>query len=278
MSIELVTKYTPYVDELFATESKHQQITNRNFSWDGAHTIKLYKAGTSAMHDYGRAGAGTGNWSRYGEVKDLEATTSSYTLRKDRSFTFVIDRLDSDETLNALNGATALARQLREVVVPEIDTYVINKMVEGAGNKAEAAALTHENIYDAIITGTNALDAAEVPETGRYLLVTPDTYKVMKTSPYIIMETDIGEQMRMKGVIATVDGMPVIRIPAARVPAGFGFMIAHSIATTAPVKLADYRTHANPPGINGTLVEGRICYDAFVLENKAKALYYHPIS
>ena len=31
---------------------------------------------------------------------------------------------------------------------------------------------------------------------------------------------------------------------------------------------------ANPPGISGALVEGRICYDAFVLDNKAKALYY----
>jgi hypothetical protein len=27
-------------------------------------------------------------------------------------------------------------------------------------------------------------------------------------------------------------------------------------------------------GISGSLVEGRICYDAFVLENKAKAIYY----
>lgn len=35
-----------------------------------------------------------------------------------------------------------------------------------------------------------------------------------------------------------------------------------------------YKTHDNPPGINGALVEGRICYDAFVLENKAKAIYY----
>lgn len=117
-----------------------------------------------------------------------------------------------------------------------------------------------------------------MPESGRFLVVTPETYKYMKLNAYIIMETDIGENMRMKGIISTVDGMPVIRVPASRVPADFGFMIVHSIATTAPVKLSDYRTHENPPGINGTLVEGRICYDAFVLENKAKAIYYQPVS
>lgn len=51
-------------------------------------------------------------------------------------------------------------------------------------------------------------------------------------------------------------------------------MIAHPVATVAPTKLEDYVIHENPPGINGALVEGRINYDAFVLDNKAKALYY----
>ena len=51
-------------------------------------------------------------------------------------------------------------------------------------------------------------------------------------------------------------------------------MIAHPVATVAPTKLEDYKAHQDPPGISGELVEGRICYDAFVLENKAKAIYY----
>ena len=39
-------------------------------------------------------------------------------------------------------------------------------------------------------------------------------------------------------------------------------------------KLQDYRIHSDPPGISGSLVEGRVVYDAFVLQNKAKAIYY----
>lgn len=31
------------------------------------------------------------------------------------------------------------------------------------------------------------------------------------------------------------------------------------------------------PGISGDLVEGRICYDAFVLDNKKKAIYYQAV-
>ena len=74
--------------------------------------------------------------------------------------------------------------------------------------------------------------------------------------------------------MSNLDGANVIKVPAARLPEGFGFMVAHPCATVAPTKLEDYNTHANPPGISGQLVEGRIAYDAFVLENKAKAIYY----
>ena len=80
--------------------------------------------------------------------------------------------------------------------------------------------------------------------------------------------------MRLKGVIGMLDGMAVIKIPAIRLPEKCGFMICHPSATVAPTKLEDYKIHQDPPGISGVLVEGRINYDAFVLENKAKAIYY----
>ena len=58
----------------------------------------------------------------------------------------------------------------------------------------------------------------------------------------------------------------------------FGFMLAHPSATVAPVKLEDYRVHQDPPGLSGSLVEGRICYDAFVLDNKTEAIYYQAVT
>ena len=274
MAIELVTKFQPYVDEQFSTESKKSLLTNQDFKWTGAHTVKVYKVGTSKMNDYGRNGTEGSNWSRYGAVEDLDATTEEFALKKDRSFTFVIDKLDQDETGNQLEAASALARQNREVVIPEVDTYTYGVMAANAGQIPDAVDLTRDNIYDLITAGSQALDDAEVPEEGRVLVVTPATLKIMKKSPDIVMETNIGNELRLKGVIAIVDGMSVQKIPALRLPKGFGFMIAHPVATVAPTKLEDYTIHQNPPGISGSLVEGRICYDAFVLDNKKKAIYY----
>lgn len=273
MSIDLTTKFTPHVDEMFTAESKKSVLTNKDFTWDGAHSIKVYKVNTVDMNDYDRNG-NNNSFSRYGEAKDLSATTEEMTLKRDRSFTFVIDRLDADETQQAVSAASALARQMREVVIPEVDQYTYGVMCEKAGHKPEATTITAENIYSMILEGNKALDDDMVPETGRNIVVTPDVYVAMKKSPDITMETDIGNDLRLKGVIGMLDGCNIIKVPAARLPEDFGFMICHPMATVAPTKLESYKTHIDPPGINGSLVEGRICYDAFVLDNKATAIYY----
>ena len=186
MAISLVTQYLPYVDELFTKESKKSMLTNQDLSWTGAHTIKVYKVTTASMNDYDRAGAGDG--SRYGKIQGLDATTEEFALKKDRSFTFAIDKLDKDETGGQMAAASALARQVREVVIPEVDTYVYGVMTAGAGHKPAALALTSENIYTAITDANTALDNADVPETGRVLVVTPDTYLLMKRCKDITME------------------------------------------------------------------------------------------
>ena len=274
MAIDLVTKFLPYVDEQFKNESKKSLLTNDDFDWTGAHTIRVYKISTGAMTDYGRSGPADGNWSRYGAVESLDATTEEFTLKKDRSFTFAIDKLDTDETAQQLAGATALARQDREVVIPEVDSYVYGIMATGAGTKPTALALTTDNIFDEIMKASQTLDDAEVPETERVLLVSPATYLLMKKCADIVMDTDVGQDMRLKGVIANIDGASVVKVPSVRLPSNFGFMMAHPSATVAPVKLEDYTVHENPPGISGSLVEGRICYDAFVLDNKKMGIYY----
>lgn len=283
MSIALVKKYAPYTDELFKAESKISLLTNTDFDWTGAHTVAVWKIGTVPMNDYSRNRGSdydeesVATLSRYGKIIDLAAQTEEMMLTKDRSFIFNVDRLDEDETAGQVAAASALARELREVVVPEVDAYAYNVMVTKAGTKATAAALTKENVYTSILAGSEALDAAEVPDTERVLVVTPAAYTLLKQST-AFDSTDVGAEMKLKGVVGILDGMAVIKVPASRLPENFGFMIAHPSATVAPVKLEDYGTHNDTPLSSGTIVTGRICYDAFVLDNKAKGIYYHPIA
>lgn len=283
MAVNLTTEFRPYVDEMFTTESKKSLLTNNDFDWTGAHTVKIHKVNTVSMNDYDRDGSSVGTTadegepvitSRYGVLGKVENTLEELTLTKDRSFTFAIDKMDKEETGQVLSGATALARQQREVIIPEIDTYVYGKMAAGAGTKVTDTTLTADNIYEEIVEGNTVLDDAEVPETGRILLVTPGTHLLMKRCSDIIMNTDVTAEMRLRGVIGNLDGLTVIKVPKKRMPTNFGFMIAHPVATVAPTKLEEYKVHQDPPGISGELVEGRIVYDAFVLDNKKMAIYY----
>lgn len=278
MSVELTTIYAPKTDELFAAESKISLLTNTDYDWTGAHTVKVWKISTSEMNDYNRNRAKgqseVASVSRYGELIDLNAQTEEMTLKKDRSFIFNIDKLDMDETAQQLAAETALARQLREVVIPEVDKYTYGVMAAGAGRTVVGETTTPANIYSLILDGSEFLDDNEVPETERVLVVVPSTYTMLKQSD-IFDKTDVGAEMRARGVVATLDGMNVIKIPSSRTPANFGFMIAHPSATTAPVKLEDYGMHEDTPLSSGTIVTGRICYDAFVLDNKKKGIYVY---
>lgn len=282
MAIELVERYLPYVDEQFTEESKKQYLTNNDFSFAGAKSVKVYKISTGTMQDYGRINSGQNTQlaSRYGTIEDLNATTQTMMLSKDRSFTFAIDKMDQDETGETLEAASALARQIREKVIPEVDTYTLNKMCEKAGNKPEAVTISGGNIYELIFSANAALDDADAPDTGRVLVVTPQTLLLMKTAKdnsgryQDMVNAVLDESLRKVGFVGRLDGMDVLKVSAKRLPENFGFMVAHPCATVAPAKLESYKTHQDPPGISGSLVEGRIVYDAFILDNKKDAIYY----
>ena len=84
MAINLTEKFTEHVDEMFTTESKKALVTNRDYNWTGAHTIKVHKVNTVGMNDYDRLGTGE-NSSRYGALGSVENTLEEFTLRKDLS-------------------------------------------------------------------------------------------------------------------------------------------------------------------------------------------------
>ena len=135
---------------------------------------------------------------------------------KDRSFIFNIDKLDFDETNEQLEAGSALARQLREVVVPEVDKHVYDKMAAGAGKKV-TKALTKADVYTAILAGSEYMDDKEVPDTERVLVVTPATYALLKQATEFD-NTDVGADMKLRGVVGYLDGMAVVRVPASRLP------------------------------------------------------------
>ena len=273
MAINYASKYASKIDERFAIGALTTPAVNNDYDFIGVKTVNVYSVPTAPMNDYQREGA-----SRYGTPSELENSVQEMTLNQDRGFTFTIDRGNYNDTQMANSAGAALQRQIDEVIIPEIDVYRLSVMAAKEGISSATKAITKDNAYEAFLDGTTALTNNKVPAGNRVAFVSASFYKLIKLDPSFIKSGDLAQNTLMKGQIGAIDGIPLILTPDSYFPENVSFIITNKIATVSPVKLSDYKIHDNPPGINGWLVEGRVYYDAFVLDNKAKAIYVHKIA
>ena len=269
MAINYAEKYSTKIDERFTLGAKTTPAVNNDYDFVGVETVKVYSIPTAAMNDYALTGS-----SRYGTPSELQNAVQELTLKKDRSFTYTIDRASRDDTMMTMDAGRSLQRQIDEVIIPEIDTYRLSKICAATGNTT-TAALTNQNAYSAFLKGEEALTEAKAPTAGRVAFVSAPYFTLIKEDSMFVKNGDMSQRITLNGEIGTIDGVPLILLPSSYLPENVAFVITNPIATCGPIKLADYKIHDNPPGINGWLVEGRVRYDAFVLDNKADAIYVH---
>ena len=162
--INLATKYADKVDERFYRESQAMVALNNDYKFTGEKTVKVYSIPIVPMNDYSRSGS-----SRYGTPADLSRNVQSLTITKDRSFTFIIDKGDKIQSQMVSDAGKSLSRQLREVVIPEFDTYVFKTLFDSAvanGNYA-SSAIGKTDAYEAFLAGMEHMGNKSVPDRGR---------------------------------------------------------------------------------------------------------------
>jgi len=240
-------------------------------------TVKVYSIPVVDLSDYTRSGS-----NRYGSPSELENQVQTMQIRKDRGWTFTIDKLNKNQSMMVMDAGKAVARQLALKVIPEVDTYTFNQIALAApSTHRDATTVTKSNAYGLFLDAQQALGDANVPDEGRVALVSYAFAGLLKQDPAFMRDCDTAQNMQIKGLLGMVDGCKIIRVPASRLPTGYvattthaDFILCHPIATVAPTVLSEYKIHTDAPGISGWLVEGRISYDAFVLNNKKDAIYY----
>lgn len=270
MAVNYAEKYANIIDEEMSKESLTDKATNRDFNFDGVNKVNVYSIPTVPLNDYDM----TAETNRYGTPTELGNDVQTLELKQDKSFTFSIDRRNATDTVMAMSAAKALARQIKDVVTPTIDKYRIQKFTERAhADHVKQETLTNETAYSAFLEGSMVLFDAKVPTAGRIAFVTPAFYKMIKLDKNFVSSGDKGQEIAINGAVGKIDNTTIIVAPTDYFVTGTNFIICHPMAMTSPIKLADYKQHENPQGINGWLVEGRIYFDAFVLDKKKKAIY-----
>ena len=272
MAVNYASKYSTQIDERFKLGLMTGAGTNQDYDWIGVETVNVYSVPTVPLNDYASSGT-----SRYGTPQELGNNVQEMKVEQDRSFTFTIDRKSRDDTMMTMEAGKALMRENDEVIIPDVDTYRLAKIVSGAST-VKTGNITSSNAYEAFLDVQAALDDLKAPAGGRVAFITPTYYKNIKLDDSFTKKGDMATQIAIKGMVGEVDGVPMIKVPSSYLPEGVDFVITNAACTPAPVKMEDYTIHENPPGISGWLVEGRVRFDAFVLNEKKAAIGVHKSS
>jgi len=268
MAINYAEKYSDRVAERFKTGSLTNSAVNQDYSFLGARTVRVYTIGTVPLNNYSATGA-----NRYGTPVELPDMVQEMVLSQDKGFAMTIDKGNNLDQMLTKNAGKALRRQIDEVVIPYIDGYRLKRMCEQAGSIVPMAEPAVSTVVAAVLAAGERLDESLVPRTDRTLFIGTKYYTLLKGSGEFLGLEKLGEKALAKGIVGEIDGAKVVPVASSRMPADCFFILAHRDSTTSPVKLDEYKVHENPPGISGALVEGRLYFDAFVLNAKKMGVY-----
>lgn len=273
-TINYASKYSDVIDERFKLSSVTTEAVNNNYDFSGVNTVFVYSTELAELGDYDL----TAGSNRYGVPKEIGNRVQELKLTQDKAFTFTIDKRNSDDTMMTQQAAKCLQRHIDEIVVPTIDKYRLSKLAVNAGVSATFSYAKSSSPYEHYLDVAMQLTENEIPTENRIVYMTPKFYKALRLDPLFVGTSDSAANIAQNGNLTQIDGASIKVVPSSYLPTGTNFIITHPIAMCSPVKLAEYNTHDNPPGISGWLVEGRVYYDAFVLNNKKKAIAISTVS
>lgn len=288
MAVNLADKFEDKTSDLLKARRKTEKMVNRDWSWDGVNAINVYTLVDPTMNTYDPTAASN----RYGTPSEVQDTVQNWALTRDRSWTKVIDKKNFQDQQMVKKPGKYLAQATKNVLVPEIDAYVLSTIATAAntnGRDTTAAsalavatgvtsgASSSSNGYNNVIALNANVTDNEGAEEGRILGCTAIFYNYLKQGNYVLA-SDIAQRQRGTGDLGTVDNCEVVIVPSSRMPANVDFIITHPNVTVSPEKLVDYTLHNNAPGYSGALLEYRHRYDAFVDKNQLPQLAVHKTS
>ena len=264
MAINLATKYAPQIDEVIRKGTLTGAGVNNDVDFVGAKTVKIYSMDTAPLNDYSASGS-----NRYGIPTELEDTTQEMTMTQAKSFSFTIDKTNAVDSPEGVRDAgRALQRQIDQKIIPEVDRYRLAVFANNAGVRKYTENST-SNAYSTFVNANSAITDNEFPVEGRVAFCTNAFIELLKLSPEFTKATELAQdKIIFKGMVGECDGVAIIAVPSHRMPTGVTFIITHPMCAPAPVKIQDYKIHADPPGIAGHLVEGLLYHDCFVFDKK----------
>lgn len=186
-----------------------------------------------------------GSYTKHTDItwEDIDDATRALVIDQQKYFAFELDDIEAAQSVNggavlnqALDNATY---QLRDVA----DAFLLaamNTAVQGGANDLGTVAIhtTAKNLYDTFVDLAVTLDVDNVPEEGRFAVVSPSLHgRLLKLDTFITPGDQAAPAARMNGYIGSIAGLDIYKsnnLPAVTDAAATGgiAIAGHSMATT----------------------------------------------
>ena len=270
--MNLATKYLKPINERWEALSQIALIASSRYVFKGGRTFVIYSIPYAPLVDYTRNGL-----ARFGTPNDLSRNIQTLNVTQDKGFALILDKGDEVQSDYAVGPGKALDNEIRRVIVPAYDTYCFKVMVDSAlaNGHTSTVEITKNNAHEMLLNGIEHLHNRNVPMDGCVCFCTYNFANKLMLDQSFMRFGDRSQEMILRGELGMADGIKIVAVAANRLPAGAAFLLVHKDAVAAPRQIDEYRTHEDPPGLSGTLCEGRILYDCFVLDENSDGIYYH---
>jgi hypothetical protein len=225
--------------QIFQQELDRQVVAKATTGWmeanaglviyNGGNTVKVPKITTDGLGNYDRANGFTSGASTL--------TYETFTMSQDRGRTFMLDRMDVDETNFVATASTIMGEFQRTQVIPEIDAYRYSKIASLAITK-DAAVGGYTPIADDIlsklkadITSIQDVIGADVPLV---ITMSTATLGILENSKELVKQLNVGQfNGNVSNQVKFVEECPIVEVPSARLKTAYIFNDGKTSGQTA---------------------------------------------
>lgn len=148
------------------------------------------------------------------DIEVLDDEDQILTITESKAFAFEIDDIDKAQSQNGGALMTTAAQRAGYRLRDVADQFVAKKMQFGAGQGLGLidASGTPTNVYDEVIVPMGvALDEADVPTAGRFLVVEPAAYGKLQLDDRFIKQNESGTDALHNGVVGEAAGFTIMK-------------------------------------------------------------------
>ena len=269
MAVNLATKYSSKLDQLFTAGSYTDRYVNKKYDFTGAKTVEVYTVTTVQPSNYDRTNTGD----RFGGNNELQDVVTAYTIANDKSFKIVIDQGNYEQGALAKKAGEVMRAEMEEQVIPMIDANRLLKAGIGAAAVSQYYSPTSGKPYEDFLKCNNCLDEAKAPIAGRVAFITPTFYNAIKGEITTTVHADgYNDKLLGRGFVGELDGVPVVKVPTSIMPTNTSLIVVHRDALLGVDQIKTTRIISDSELVDGKILIGRFVYDSFILNGKKKAV------